>query len=156
MNIAQFSIKRPIFISCLVILMMITGVIGLNRMGVDLFPPIDFPVVTVTTIYPGATPEEIEKLISKPLEEQVSTISGIKRLSSRNLEGISIVIAEFTYETDVKYAEQKMREKVALARNNLPDDLEDEPLVRQFDFTNMPVLTLAVMAELPRPRCTTW
>jgi HAE1 family hydrophobic/amphiphilic exporter-1 len=149
MNIAQFSIKRPIFISCLVILMMITGVIGLNRMGVDLFPPIDFPVVTVTTIYPGATPEEIEKLISKPLEEQVSTISGIKRLSSRNLEGISIVIAEFTYETDVKYAEQKMREKVALARNNLPDDLEDEPLVRQFDFTNMPVLTLAVMAELP-------
>ncbi len=149
MNLAQFSIKRPIFISCIVILMVVTGMIGMNRMGVDLFPPIDFPVVTVTTVYPGATPEEIEKLISKPLEEQVSTISGMKRLSSRNLEGISVLIAEFTYETDVKYAEEKMREKVSLARNNLPDDLEEEPLVRQFDFTNMPVLTLAVMADLP-------
>lgn len=149
MNIARLSIKRPIFISCIVILMLVTGLIGLNRMGVDLFPPIDFPVVTVTTLYPGATPEEIEKLISKPLEEQISTIAGMTRLSSRNLEGMSIVIAEFTYETEIRYAEEKMREKVALARNNLPDDLLDEPLVRQFDFTDQPVLTLGVMADLP-------
>lgn len=149
MNIARFSIRRPIFICCLVILMFVTGILGLSRMGVDLFPPIDFPVVTVTTLYPGATPEEVEKLISKPLEEQISTISGLKRLSSRNSEGISVVIAEFTYETEVKYAEEKMREKVSLARNNLPDDLEDEPLVRQFDFTDMPVITLAVTANLP-------
>lgn len=149
MTIAQFSIKRPIFIACIIILMLVTGGIGLKRMGVDLFPPIDFPVVTVTTIYAGASPEEIEKLITKPLEEQISTISGLKRLSSRNMEGVSVVAAMFTYETEVKYAEEKMREKVALARNNLPDDLLDEPLVRQFDFTDQPVVTIAVTADLP-------
>lgn len=149
MNIAQLAIKRPLFIACIIILILVMGLISIDRLGVDLFPPIDFPVVTVTTIYPGATPEEIEKLISKPVEDQVSTIAGIKRLSSRNMEGVSTVIAEFTYETDVKYAEQKMREKVALARNNLPDDLLDEPIVRQFDFTDIPVITIALISELP-------
>jgi len=149
MNVAKLSIKRPIFISSIVILMVVVGLVSLNRLGVDLFPPIDFPVVTVVTTYPGASPEEIEKLITKPLEEQVSTISGIKRLSSRNMEGVSAVIAEFTYETNVQYAEEKMREKVSLARNELPDDLLDEPVVRQFDFTDQPVQTLAVTADLP-------
>lgn len=149
MNIAKLSIKRPIFISSIVILIIVIGMVSLNRLGIDLFPPIDFPVVTVMTSYPGASPEEIEKLITKPLEEQISTISGMKRLSSRNMEGFSAVIAEFTYETDVRYAEEKMREKVALARNELPDDLLDEPVVRQFDFTDQPVQTLAVTADLP-------
>ncbi len=148
MNISQLAIKRPLFITCIVILLLVMGLISLNRLGIDLFPPIDFPVVTVTTVYPGATPEEIEKLISKPLEDQVSTIAGIKRLSSKNMEGVSTVIAEFTYETDVKYAEQKMREKVALARNSLPDDLLDEPIVRQFDFTDIPVITIALISDL--------
>ncbi len=148
MNLARLSIKRPILIACIVLIMFITGMIGLNRMGVDIYPPVDFPVVTVTTFYTGASPEEIEKLISKPLEEQISTISGIKNLSSRNMEGYSLVIAEFTYETDTKYAEQKMREKVDLARNNLPDDLLDEPLIKQFDPSDSPILTLALSADL--------
>ena len=148
MNSAKFAIKRPVFIGCVVILMVVLGLIGMNRMGVDLLPSIEFPVVTVTTVYAGATPEEIEKLISKPLEEQISTISGLKRLSSRNLEGVSVVIAEFGYDMDIKYAEEKMREKVSLARNELPQDLLDEPLLRQFDFTNQPVVTLAIMADL--------
>lgn len=149
MNIAKLSIKRPIFMACLVILLMVMGYISFKRLGVDIFPPIDFPVVTVTTVYSGTSPEEIEKLITKPIEEQVSTIAGIKRLSSRNMEGVSIVVAEFTFETDIKYAEQKMREKVDLARNKLPDDLESEPVVRQFDFTDQPVITLAYVSDLP-------
>ncbi len=149
MNIAKLSIKRPIFITCIVILMMVMGIIGFNLLGVDLFPPIDFPVVIVYTVYPGTSPEEIEKLITKPIEEQVSTIAGIKRLSSRNLDGVSIVVAEFDFDTDIKYAEEKMREKVALARNKLPDDLESEPIVQQFDFTDQPVITLAFVSELP-------
>ncbi len=148
MNSARLSITRPVFIGCLVILMVIIGMIGFSRMGVDLFPPIDFPVVMVTTTYSGAVPEEIESLITKPIEEQVSTISGIKRLTSYNMEGFSVIVTEFTYETDVRYAEEKMREKVSLARNNLPDDLDDEPMVKQFDFTDLPIITMAVMADL--------
>jgi len=149
MNIAKLSIKRPIFMACLVILMMIMGFVSFNRLGVDIFPPIDFPVVTVTTIYSGASPEEIEKLITKPLEEQVSSIAGIKRLSSRNMEGVSIVVAEFNFETDIKFAVQNVREKVSLARNKLPDDLKDDPIVRQFDFTDVPVITFAYVSSLP-------
>ncbi len=149
MNIAELSIKRPIFIACIVLLMVITGIIGLKRLNVELFPPIDYPVITVTTFYSGATPEEIEKLVSKPLEEQISIISGLKKLTSHNMDGVSIVIAEFTLETDIRYAEEKMREKVMLARPNLPDDLEKEPLVRQFDFVSgAPVITLALTADL--------
>ncbi len=148
MNIAHISIKRPIFIACIVSIIVIMGLIGLNRIGVDIYPPIDFPYVIVTTTYPGASPEDVEKLITKPLEEQISTISGLKFLSSNNMEGFSVVFAEFTYETDVKWAEEKMREKVALARNNLPDDLLDEPLVRAIDIGDTPVLTLALSADL--------
>ncbi|HNX22533.1 MAG TPA: efflux RND transporter permease subunit [Spirochaetota bacterium] len=149
MNIAKLSIKRPIFMGCLVILLMVIGFISLKRLGVDIFPPIDFPVVTVMTTYPGTSPEEIEKLITKPIEEQVSTIAGIKRLSSRNLEGVSIVIAEFTFESDVKFAVQNVREKVALVRNKLPEDLDNDPVVRQFDFTDVPVITIAYVSDLP-------
>jgi len=149
MNIAKLSITRPVFMACIVILMMVIGFISFTRLGVDIFPPIDFPVVTVMTVYPGTSPEEIEKLITKPIEEQVSTIAGIKRLSSRNLEGVSIVVAEFNFETDIKFAVQNMREKVSLARNKLPDDLDNEPVVRQFDFTDVPVITLAYVSDLP-------
>lgn len=149
MNIARFSIKRPILISCLVIVMIVTGMIGLKRMGVDLLPPTDFPIIIVMTSYPGASPEEIESLISKPLEEKISTISGLKRLTSRNTEGASIVIAEFNYETDIKYAEQKMREKVDQARNDLPGDLENDPVVTQINIDDVPVVTMALTADLP-------
>ncbi len=149
MNIAELSIKRPIFIGCLVLLMVITGIIGLRRLNVELFPPVDYPVVTVTTFYSGATPEEVEKLITKPLEEQVNVISGLKKLTSYNMDGVSIVVAEFSLETEVRYAEEKMREKVALARPNLPTDLDEEPIVRQYDFfTNVPVVTFALTADL--------
>ncbi len=129
--------------------MVVMGTIGFNRIGVDLFPPIDFPVVVVYTTYPGTSPEEIEKLITKPIEEQAATIAGIKRLSSRNLEGVSIVVTEFDFDVDIRYAEEKMREKVSFARRSLPDDLEDEPIIRQFDFTDVPIITLAFVSDLP-------
>lgn len=79
MNIAHLSIKRPIFICSIVLLMLLTGWVAMGRMGVDLFPDVNIPVVSVATIYPGAGPEEIEELISKPLEEELSSISGLKK-----------------------------------------------------------------------------
>lgn len=79
MNIAQLSIKRPIFICSIVLLMLLTGWVALGRMGVDLFPDVNIPIVSVTTIYPGAGPEEIEELVSKPLEEELSSIAGLKK-----------------------------------------------------------------------------
>ncbi|PJZ69812.1 efflux RND transporter permease subunit [Leptospira perolatii] len=147
MNIALLSIKRPIFITSLVILMLITGIFSLFKMGVDLFPDVNIPVVSVTTIYPGAGPEEIEELISKPLEEELSSISGLKKITSFNQESVSIVMGQFTLDTDIKYAEQQFRDKTALVRPKLPDGIK-EPKVVRFDPADQPIVRLAVFADL--------
>ena len=147
MNLADLSIRRPTFITCLVLVMLAVGWRALNTLGVDLFPNVTFPVVVVSTPYPGASPSEIETLVSKPIEDQVSTISGIKRLSSNNMEGLSQVIAEFTLETDVKYAEQQIRDRVSGAKRKLPDDIE-EPVIRRIDPGDQAVLMLSLEANL--------
>lgn len=148
MNIAAFSIKRPIFIMSIVILMLFTGLISLGRLGVDLFPDITFPLVTVRTIYPGAAPAEIENLVTKPIEDELVGLSGLKRISSRSLEGVSFIFVEFTLGTDIKFAVQEVRNKVSLARPNLPETVE-EPIIDRFDPLAVPVVRLAVMGDLP-------
>lgn len=148
MNLADISIKRPTFISCVVLLMLAIGWVCLNRLGVDLFPDVTFPIVIVSTPYRGAAPSEVETLISKPLEDEIGTLAGLKRLSSNNEEGLSTVIAEFTLETDVKYAEQQIRDKVSSAKRKLPTDVQ-ESVIRRIDPADQPVLTLALNADLP-------
>lgn len=83
MNIAKLSIERPIFISSIVILIIFTGWFALNRLGVDLFPDVNIPVISVSTVYRGAGPEEVETLISRPIEEEIGSISGLNVLSLR-------------------------------------------------------------------------
>lgn len=151
MNIAHLSIKRPIFICSIVLLMLLTGWVAMGRMGVDLFPDVNIPVVSVTTIYPGAGPEEIEELISKPLEEELSSISGLKKISSRNQEGVSVVFGEFTLDTDIKYAEQQFRDKVGLVKPKLPTGIK-EPKVVRFDPADQPIVRLALFADLDQAK----
>jgi HAE1 family hydrophobic/amphiphilic exporter-1 len=148
MNLAKISISRPTFITCVVLLMLAIGLIARSRLGVDLFPDVTFPIVSVNTAYPGAGPEEIETLVSKPIEDEVSTIAGLKRLSSTNQEGLSIVVAEFTMKTDVKYAEQQIRDRIGAAKRSLPASI-DEPVVRRIDPSDQPVVTIALDADLP-------
>jgi HAE1 family hydrophobic/amphiphilic exporter-1 len=148
MDLSELSIRRPIFLVCIVILSIVVGLGAMSRMGVDLFPDVTFPVVTVSTPYPGAGPAEVETLVSKPLEDELSTLSGIKRLSSQNREGLSVVIAEFTLETDVKYAEQQIRDRVGSTKRKLPTDIR-EPVIRRIDPADQPILIMAVNADLP-------
>src|SRR5665213_2778089 len=96
MNLSTLSINRPALLTCTVALILLVGALCLSKLGVDQFPDVTFPVVVATTVYNGASPEEVETLISRPLEEQISSVSGIKRLSSTSQEGISTVVAEFT------------------------------------------------------------
>ena len=145
MNLASLSIRRPIFITCVVLLTLAVGLLSLFTLGVDLFPDVTFPVVTVTTPYPGAGPSEIETLVTKPLEDEISTLSGIKRLSSQNQEGASVVIAEFTLETDVKYAEQQIRDRVSSTKSKLPTDVK-ESTIRRIDPSDQPIVQIAVGA----------
>lgn len=147
MNLADLSIRRPIFITCVVLVMLAVGLLCMRNLGVDLFPDVNFPIVTVTTSYPGAGPEEIETLISKPMEDEISTISGIKRLTSVNYEGLSRVIGEFTLDTDIKFAEQQIRDRASAAKRRLPLDAK-EPVIRRIDPADQPIIILSLKADL--------
>lgn len=148
MSLAELSIRRPIFVTCIVALMIVVGFASILKLPVDLFPDVNFPIITVTTFYPGAGPSEIETQITKPMEDELSTISGIKRVTSSSQEGFSQVVAEFTLETDIKFAEQQVRDKVASVKVKIPDQTE-EPVIRRIDPSDTPVLRLAVSANLP-------
>jgi len=147
MNIARLAIKRPILISSIVFVLLFVGIISMNRLGIDMYPDVQFPYVVVQTIYQGSAPEEIENLITKPIEDEVSSISGLKRVSSRNMESVSLVICQFNLGVDVKYAEQQVKDKVARIRRNLPQNI-DEPLIQRYDPADMPIARVAVSADL--------
>ncbi len=151
MNIAKFSIQRPILISCLVFSVITFGIISLSRLGVDLYPEINFPMISITTVYPGAGAEEMEKLVGKPLEEEMGAIGGIRHLYSINLENVTFLMIEFTLDTDIKQADQNVRAKLNIVKNKLPDGIE-EPLVQQMDFSDAPIIKMALIADLPPSR----
>ncbi|MFN8369041.1 MAG: efflux RND transporter permease subunit [Bacteriovoracaceae bacterium] len=147
-SLASLSIKRPIFITCIIILSVTLGYLSLLKLPVDLFPNVTFPVVVVTTPYPGAGPKEVELLVSKVLEEQFSTISGVKVIRSINQEGVSIVITEFNFNIDLKHAQQQIRDKVSSALPKLPSDALPST-IRAIDPADQPIVTIAVEADLP-------
>lgn len=144
----ELAIKRPVFITCLFVLIMIAGFISLKSLSVDLFPNVTFPIVAVNTTYPGAGPSEVETLVTKPIEDELASVSGIKTLSSISQEGVSIVIVEFSLSIDIKYAEQQVRDRVAKVRNKLPDDV-DEPVIRRVDPADQPIMQIALESSLP-------
>jgi hydrophobic/amphiphilic exporter-1 (mainly G- bacteria), HAE1 family len=148
MSLAKLSIKKPVFLTCVIILMLAVGGMSLFRLPVDLFPNINFPVVTVTTIYAGAGPNEIETNVSKILESELSSISGIKTIRSISREGVSQVVIEFTLETDIKYAEQQVKDRVATAKRKLPTDIK-EPTIRRISPSDQPIATITLKADLP-------
>lgn len=143
MDLAQLSIKRPIFISSLVVLILIVGYIAKGRLAVDLFPDVTFPTVVVNVPYPGAGASEVETLVSKVMEEELSGVAGIEKLRSISKEGVATVIAEFSLAIDIKYAEQQIRDRVSAARRRLPDDIE-EPTIRTVDPADQPIAVIAV------------
>lgn len=147
MKIWELSVKRPIFMSSILAALMAVGYLGFSKIPVELFPDITFPIVTVQTIYPGAGPTEIETLISRPIEEEMSTISGIKNIRSVNRESVSIVVAEFNLDVDIKYAEQQVRDKASSARKKLPEAVDD-PIIRRVDPSAQPIMVMAIQSNL--------
>lgn len=146
MSLAKVSIKRPIFITCVIIFIMILGIVGFRNMSVDMYPDVSTPIITVQTQYSGAGPEEIETLITRPIEDEVSSIAGIKSLTSKNLESVSVVTIEFQSTVESKYAEQQVRDKINIARSKLPDEIED-PIIKKFDLADTPILMVGLSAE---------
>ncbi len=142
----QVSLRNPVFATMVMLALMVLGLFSFQRLKVDQFPNIDFPVVVVTTQYPGASPEIVENEVTKKVEESVNAIAGVNALSSRSYEGQSVVIIEFQLHIDGRKAAEDVREKIALLRPTLRDEVK-EPAVLRFDPASRAIWSVAVLPD---------
>ncbi len=143
----KVSLRNPVMATMVMLAFVVLGLFSYQRLAIDQFPNVDFPVVVVTVDYPGASPEVVESEVTKPLEEAINSISGINALTSRSYEGKSVIIIEFQLHMDGRKAADDVREKVATVRPTLRDEVK-EPWVLRFDPASAPVWSVAV---LPNP-----
>jgi HAE1 family hydrophobic/amphiphilic exporter-1 len=143
MWISDTSIKRPVFATMVIVSFMVLGVVSLGRLGIDLFPEVNFPFVNVLVPYPGAGPEEVETLVTRPIEDAVAGINGVKRVISTSAEGLAMVGIELRLEIDPQAATAEVREKVAAIRARLPEQIKD-PIINRFDVSALPISSYAV------------
>jgi HAE1 family hydrophobic/amphiphilic exporter-1 len=151
MWISDTSIKRPVFASMVILSFMVLGVVSMGRLGIDLFPEVNFPFINVGVVFPGAAPEEVESLVTQRVEDAVAGINGVKRVISTSTEGFSRVGIELRLEVDPQAAAAEVREKVAAIRGQLPPDIED-PTIQRFDVAALPVMVYAVGSTQPSDR----
>ena len=148
MVLSDVAIRRPVFTTMVVMALVVFGLVALRAIGIDLFPRVEFPVITIVTELRGADPETIETSVTDPIEEAVSTISLIKSLRSTSAEGFSQVVIEFELEKPVDVAYQEVQSKLGTVRGELPQDAED-PIVEKFDVDSSPIMAVVVAADLP-------
>ncbi|WFA08549.1 efflux RND transporter permease subunit [Tissierella sp. Yu-01] len=143
MNLSKLSVKRPVTITMIVLVVVLLGSISLTYLPIDLFPEIEVPVAVIATSYSGAGPQEVENLITKQIEGAVSTVGNIDEVDSMSSEGSSLVIALFNFGTDMDMATLEMREKVDMIKGFLPEDAND-PMVMKIDPNSMPIIQVAL------------
>ena len=128
-GLSAMAIPRPVFTTMLMLGLMVLGIFGYRRLPIDQFPDVDIPVVTVQTVYPGASPETIEREVTKRLEEAFNPVEGVDKITSVSLEGVSQVVVEFDLGRDGDQAAQDVRAKIDAVRRELPTDIE-QPVVQ--------------------------
>lgn len=148
MWLTNLAIKRPVVILMLFMALTVLGIKSRSEMPLDLNPKVDIPYVVISTIYPGAGPEEIETLVSKPLEDAIGAVNGLKNITSNSQEGVSIVSMEFELGTNLDVAISDVRGKVDAARRALPDDVES-PVIQKIDVGAQPILYMGLSSKRP-------
>lgn len=146
MWLADTSIKRPVFATMVILALVVLGIVSYPRLGVDLFPKVDFPIVSIYTVLPGASPEIMDVDVTDKVEEAVGTINGVKSITSTSSEGTSTVIVEFYLERNIDIAVQDVREKISTIRSKLPTDVK-EPVIQKVDPDANAVLWIALYGE---------
>lgn len=144
MNIANVSIRQPVFIAMMMLGLVVVGLIGYLRIPVDLLPDISVPFVAVTTVYPGASPDEVRREISEPLEEALGSLNGVKNVTSSSSENVSSILVEFNLEYSAVRASEDVRERVAAVRGSFPTDARD-PVIQRFDPSQTPILSIGIV-----------
>ncbi|MDR1784137.1 MAG: efflux RND transporter permease subunit [Endomicrobium sp.] len=146
MNLAKLAIKRPTFVSALLVSILILGFICLSKLDVRMFPDVEYPYVLIRTFYPGAGITDIEKLVTKPIEDALSGISGLKHSGSINQDNLSIVYGEFELSKNPDIAAQEVRDKVEQIRVNLPENIKG-PTIIKVDLNSLPLITLSLKSK---------
>ena len=153
-NFSKITIKRPvatIMITLMVVVLGISAILGIPR---DLMPNIELPVAMVITNYTNASPEEVETMVTVPVEQALASVEGLDEMMSYSMEGMSVVVIAFQMDLDMDFATLNMREKIAMISDYLPDGVSD-PLVMKLDMDTMPVMQIYVSADIPLDELTT-
>jgi hydrophobic/amphiphilic exporter-1 (mainly G- bacteria), HAE1 family len=145
MTLSDVAIRRPVFTAMASLTLIVLGFLGLRRLGTDLYPDVTFPFVTIRTVYPGASPADVEEMVTRPLEDAVSSIAGVDKVFSSSRENVSLVFMQFKLSADLGQAVQNARDKVGIAQGKLPLGAE-QPVIAQFDIAAQPVLVFSAAA----------
>src|SRR5882762_6801421 len=145
-KLAEICIRRPVFATMIVLSLVVVGAASFFRLGVDRFPSVDLPTVSVRTNLPGASPQEVESLVTQQIEEVVNTVDGIDELRSISGQGTSIIIATFKLDRNLESAAQDVRDRVNSLGRSLPDDVTP-PVIQKFDNDSTPVVTISLSAD---------
>ena len=148
MNIAKFSVNNPVFINLLMGSILIVGFLSALRLPLELFPSIQIEMVTITTAFQGASAEDVEQLITIPIEDEINNLSGIKVIRSQSSEGRSYVVAELETGENTQKLAQDIRSEVAKIRGKLPDDIE-EPIIKELK-ASFPLINVSIAGDVPK------
>jgi HAE1 family hydrophobic/amphiphilic exporter-1 len=147
MNLSQFTVKRPVFTIMAALIVLLLGGVSLTRLSIDLMPDITYPTLSITTVYENASPEEIEELVTRPIEEAMSAVPGVEEVTSTSAEGISRARVSFSWGIDLDAAANDMRDRLDRVVPLLPEDAE-KPRLRKFDLAEFPILILGASSNL--------
>jgi len=150
MIISDFAIKRPLITVVAMVALVIFGTFALFKLKTDEFPDVSPPWLTVGIIYPGASPEVVESEVLKPVEEQIGSIAGVKRIMGKAYDGYSMLMIEFLYEKDLNVASQEVRDAISAIRADLPVEIK-EPIVNKFNDTDRPIISVALSSTVLTP-----
>ena len=139
-GLSATAIRRPVFTTMMMLGLVVLGLFSFRRLPIDQFPEIDIPVVVVQTVYAGASPETVEREVTKRLEEAFNPVEGVDKITSVSLEGVSQVVVEFDLGRDGDQAAQDVRAKIDAVRRELPTDIE-QPVVQKFDPSAQPIIS---------------
>jgi len=148
MGLVELAIRRPVLVLMVISALVVLGGRAYRDLVLELFPRIDFPFVVVTTVYPGANPEEVETSVTKKIEDAVATVEGVRHIQSQSQQNLSVVMIEFELETDVDEAAAEVRSRISAIRGELPKEVK-EPTVAKVDIGALPVISLAMTGDRP-------
>ncbi|MCX7908151.1 MAG: efflux RND transporter permease subunit [Ignavibacteria bacterium] len=147
MFLGKIATQRPVLTTTIILVFVVFGVFAYTSLNLDTFPDVKVPYVTITTIFPGAGPKEVENLITKPIEDEISTISGIERVESYSLENTSIVLIEFKLGKDIDVANREVKDEVEKILHKLPSDAK-KPIIQKLDVQAFPIIKLVIYGNL--------